>query len=159
MRACNLNKTLFFLLTFYFLLSCGYQPILNKENQKFSIVKFTLEGNKRLSGLLKNNLITSKKEENKLNLTIKSNKKTAVDNKSETGKILQYAVSVEFDIVAVSNVDNKIVFSRVYSRRLIYSASDVYLDTMNQEKKVVGSIIESFASEIQIWLNSIYQEQ
>ena len=42
---------------------------------KFTITKFTLEGNKRLGGLLKNNLITTKKEENRLTLTIKSNKK------------------------------------------------------------------------------------
>ena len=78
MRAYKFNKILFLVLTSYFLLSCGYQPILNKENQKFTINQFTLEGNKRLGGLLKNNLITAKKEENKLTLTIKSNKKTSI---------------------------------------------------------------------------------
>jgi len=157
MRAYKFNKILFLVLTSYFLLSCGYQPILNKESQKFTINQFTLEGNKRLGGLLKNNLITAKKEENKLTLTIKSNKKTSIADKSQTGKILTYAVTINFDITAVSNLDNKIIFSRVYSKKQNYAASDVYLDTLNTEKEVVKNMIETVANEIQIGLNSIYQ--
>ena len=159
MRAYKFNKILFLVLTSYFLLSCGYQPILNKENQKFTINQFTLEGNKRLGGLLKNNLITAKKEENKLTLTIKSNKKTSIADKSQTGKILTYAVTINFDITAVSNPDNKIIFSRVYSKKQNYAASDVYLDTLNTEKEVVKNMIETVANEILIGLNSIYQEK
>jgi len=155
----KLNKILFFVLTSYFLLSCGYQPILNKENQKFTISKFILEGNKRLGGLLKNNLITSKKEENKLTLTIKSSKKISIANKSQTGKILTYTVTVNFDITATNNSDNKIMFSRVYTQKQNYGASDVYLDTINSEKEMLKTIIESVANEIQIGLNSIYQEK
>ena len=159
MRTYKFNKILFLLLTFYFLLSCGYEPILNKENQKFTITEFTLEGNKRLGGLLRNNLVTPKKEENKLALTIKSNKKTNITDKSQTGKILTYGVTVNFDITAVSNTDNKIVFSKVYSRQQNYGASNVYLDTLNTEKEVIKNMIESVANEIQIGLNSIYQEK
>tara|TARA_B100000929_G_scaffold290062_1_gene282434 strand:+ start:2603 stop:3085 length:483 start_codon:yes stop_codon:yes gene_type:complete len=160
MRTYNkLNKILFFVLTSYFLLSCGYQPILNKENQKFTISEFILEGNKRLGGLLKNNLITSKKEENKLVLTIKSSKKTSIANKSQTGKILTYAVTINFDITATNNADNKIMFSRVYTQKQNYGASDVYLDTINSEKEVIKTIIESVANKMQIGLNSIYQEK
>tara|TARA_Y100000590_G_C15420980_1_gene901400 strand:- start:298 stop:777 length:480 start_codon:yes stop_codon:yes gene_type:complete len=153
------SKILLFLLTFSFLLSCGYQPLLNKENQKFNIEGFEFEGNRRLGGLLKNNLIiTNRKEENNLTLTIKSNKKVSVSNKSETGKILQYAVNVNFNITAVSDLDNKIVLSKVYSRKQNYSASDIHLDTLNSEKKIVESMVESVASQILIELNSIYQE-
>ena len=63
------------IITSYFIWGCGYQPILKKENQKFSISKFNLEGNKRLSGFLKNNLIVVKKNKNSLVLNIKSEKK------------------------------------------------------------------------------------
>ena len=151
---------LFLCLMFFFItISCGYQPILNKENQKFTISEFILEGNKRLGGLLKNNLITSKKEENKLVLTIKSSKKTSIANKSQTGKILTYAVTINFDITATNNADNKIMFSRVYTQKQNYGASDVYLDTINSEKEVVKTIIESVANKMQIGLNSIYQEK
>ena len=61
MKNFKLNKIFFLIIVINLLLSCGYQPILNKDNQNFSISKFNLEGNKRLGGLLKNNLISTKK--------------------------------------------------------------------------------------------------
>ena len=70
---------------------------------------------------------------------------------------MTYAVTINFDITAVSNLDNKIIFSRVYSKKQNYAASDVYLDTLNTEKEVVKNMIETVANEIQIGLNSIYQ--
>ncbi len=155
----KLNKTLFFLLTFCLLLSCGYQSILNKENQRFSITTFVLEGNKRLSGILKNNLITTKKRENNLTLTIKTTKKNKISNKSETGKVLQYAVSVNFEITAVNNRDQAIILAQVYSKKQNYAASSVHLDTLNNERKVVENMIESVANEILIELSSTYQEK
>ena len=159
MKTYKLNKILSLLLTFCFLLSCGYEPVLKKENQNFTITEFTLEGNRRLGGLLRNNLITAKKERNKLALTIKSSKKTSVTDKSQTGKILTYSVTASFDITAISNIDGKIIFSKIYSRKQNYAASEVYLDTLNNEKEIVKTMIESVASEIQIGLNSIYVEK
>ena len=66
MKYYKLSKILMLIITSYFIWGCGYQPILNEENQKFSISQFNLEGNKRLSGLLKNNLIVVKKNKNSL---------------------------------------------------------------------------------------------
>jgi len=157
MRIEKINKKLTFLLFFCFLMNCGYQPLLNKENQKFGITEFYLEGNKRLGGILKNNLITAKKEENNLALNIKASKKNDVSNKSETGKIIQYSVGVNFEITVVSDKTKEVILARVYSRKQNYAASSLHLDTLNSEKKVVENMIESIASEILIGLNSIYK--
>ena len=99
----KLRKIFMLIISSYFIWSCGYQPILNKENQRFSISEFNLEGNKRLGGLLKNNLIIPKGNKNSLILNIKSEKKTAVSNKSQTGKILTYALTLNFEINASKN--------------------------------------------------------
>ena len=154
MKNFKLNKIFLFVTSIYLLLSCGYQPILNKDNQNFSISKFNLEGNKRIGGLLKNNLISVKKAVNVIELDIKSEKKTAVSNKSETGKILTYSITLIFEISASSN--KNVLFTRVFTKSQNYSASDVHSDTLNNEKKVVESLIESIASELQIELNSIF---
>ena len=159
MKKLKINKILLILFSCFYLLSCGYQPILNKENQKFSIKEFELKGNKRLSGLLRNNLITTKKESNNLKLIIKSDKKTSISNKSETGKILQYSVNVNFEITVEEYEGSEIIISKIYSRQKNYSASSIYLDTLNNEKKVVESMIDSIATEILVELNSIYKEK
>ena len=154
MKKLKLKKIFIFVISINLLLSCGYQPILNKENQNFSITKFNLEGNKRISGLLKNNLISAKKAVNLIELNIKSEKKTAVSNKSQSGKILTYSITLTFEVAASEN--KNVLFTKVFTKSQNYSASDVHSDTLNNEKKVVESLIESIASEIQIELNSIF---
>ena len=154
MKNFKFNKIFFFVLSINLLLSCGYQPILNKDNQKFSISKFNLEGNKRIGGLLKNNFISAKKALNVIELDIKSEKKTSVSNKSQSGRILTYSITLMFEITASDN--KNILFTKVFTKSQNYSASDVHSDTLNNEKKVVESLIESIASELQIELNSIF---
>ena len=154
MKNFKFNKIFFFVLSINLLLSCGYQPILNKDNQNFSISKFNLEGNKRISGLLKNNLISTKKALNVIELNIKSEKKTAVSNKSLSGKVLTYSITLTFEVTASDN--ENILYNKVYTKSQNYYAADVHSDTLNNEKKVVESLIESIASELQIELNSIF---
>ena len=155
MRYFKFSKILMFIITSYFILGCGYQPILNEENQKFSISQFNLEGNKRLGGLLKNNLIVVKKNKNSLVLDIKSEKKTVVANKSQTGKVLSYALTLNFEISASKNKD--IIYSKVFTKTQNYNAADVHSGTLNNEKKLVETLIESIANDLLIELNSIYQ--
>ena len=153
MKKFKLNKILLFLISINLLLSCGYKPIL-KDTQNFSISKFNLEGNKRIAGLLKNNLISVKNAVNEIELNIKSEKRTAVSNKSPSGKILIYSITLTFEITASNN--NNVLFTKVFTKSQNYSASDVHSDTLNNEKKVVESLIENIASELQIELNSIF---
>ena len=154
MKKFKLNKIFFFAVFINLLLSCGYQPILNKASQNYSISEFNLEGNKRIAGLLKNNLISAKNASNIIELNIKSEKKTAVSNKNQSGKILTYSITLTFEITASNN--KNVLFTKVFTKSQNYSASDVHSNTLNNEKKVVESLIVSVASELQIELNSIF---
>ena len=149
----KLRKIVILIIASYFILSCGYQPILNKDSQRFSIAEFNFEGNKRLGCLLKNNLIIPKGNENSLILNVESQKKTAVSNKSQTGKVLTYALTLNFEITAKR--ENNILFSKIYTKTQNYAAADVHSDTLNNEKKLVEILIESIANELLIELNSI----
>ena len=155
MKYYKFSKILILIITSYFMWGCGYQPILNEENQKFSISQFNLEGNKRLSGLLKNNLIVVKKNKNSLVLNIKSEKKNVVANKSQTGKVLSYALTLNFEISASKN--KNIIYSKVFTKTQNYNAADIHSGTLNNEKKLVETLIETIANELLIELNSIYQ--
>ena len=154
MKKFELNKIFIFAAVINLLLGCGYQPILNKDNQDFSVSKFNLEGNKRIAGLLRNNLISARNASNVIELDIKSEKKTAVSNKNQSGKILTYSITLTFEIAASDN--ENVLFTKVFTKSQNYSASDVHSDTLNNEKKVLESLIESIASELQIELNSIF---
>ena len=51
----------------------------------------------------------------------------------------------------------RILFTKVFTKSQNYSASDLYSDTLNNKKKVVESLVESIAGELQIELNSIFK--
>ena len=132
MRYNKFSKILMLIITSYFIWGCGYQPILNEENQKFSISQFNLEGNKRLSGLLKNNLIVVKKNKNSYVLNIKSEKKNVVANKSQTGKVLSYALTLNFEISASKN--KNIIYSKVFTKTQNYNTSLFYTSPSPRDK-------------------------
>ena len=72
-----------------------------------------------------------------------------------TGKIINYSLTLEFEISA-SNTSNVAVFSKVYTKTKNYPSSDLYSDTLNNEKKLVENITETVASELQNDLNSMF---
>ena len=155
MKYLKFTKILLFVSIFYLSSNCGYQPLFNKDSQLFSISRYNLEGNKRISGLLKNSLITFKKDENPLILNISSKKRTTIADKALTGKIINYALTLEFEISA-SNTSNIVIFSKVYTKTKNYPSSNLYSDTLNNEKKLVENITETVASELQNDLNSMF---
>ena len=155
MKYLKLIKILLFVSIFYLSSNCGYQPLFDTDSQLFSISRYNLEGNKRISGLLKNSLITFKKDENPLILNISSKKRTTIADKALTGKIINYALTLEFEISA-SNTSNIVIFSKVYTKTKNYPSSDLYSDTLNNEKKLVENITETVASELRNDLNSMF---
>ena len=76
-------------------------------------------------------------------------------DKNLTGKVVNYALTLDFEISA-SNTSNNVIFSKVYTKTRNYASSDLHSDTLNNEKKLVESLTEAVASELQNDLNSIF---
>ena len=162
MTSCKLYKILFcfcFILFLSFLSSCGYQSLLNENSKKFSIKSFNIEGNKRLAQILKNNLISSKNKSNNLILNINARKNRSITHKDSTGKIIEYNLKISFDLTAVESVSRRKVLSKTFTLDSNYKASDLYMDTVNREKKITNELIESIATQILTNLSLIYGEK
>ena len=162
MTSCKLYKTLlcsFFLLLLSFLSSCGYQSLLNENSKKFGIKSFNIEGNKRLAQILKNNLVSSRSESNNLILNINARKDRSIAHKDSTGKIIKHNLKISFDLTATESISRKQVLSKTFALEGNYKASDLYLDTLNREKKVIDELIESIATQILTDLSLAYGEK
>ena len=162
MTSCKLYKTLLyfhFILFLSFLSSCGYQSLLNENSKKFGIKSFNIEGNKRLAQILKNNLISSKNKSNNLILNINARKNRSITHKDSTGKIIEYNLKISFDLTAVESVSRRKVLSKTFTLDSNYKASDLYMDTVNREKKITNELIESIATQILTNLSLIYGEK
>ena len=162
MTSCKLYKTLlcsFFLLFLSFLSSCGYQSLLNENSKKFGIKSFNIEGNKRLAQILKNNLVSSGNKSNNLILDINARKNRSITHKDSTGKIIEYNLKISFDLTATESVSRKKVLSKTFTLNNNYKASNLYLDTLNHEKKITNELIESIATQILTNLSLAYEEK
>ena len=162
MTSCKLYKTLlcfYFILFLSFLSSCGYQSLLNENSKKFGIKSFNIEGNKRLGQILKNNLVSSKNKSNNLILDISARKNRSIAHKDSAGKITEYNLKISFDLTATESVSRKKVLSKTFTLDDNYKASDLYLDTLNREKKIVNELTELIATQILTDLSLAYGEK
>ena len=162
MTSCKLYKTLlcFYCIVFLsFLSNCGYQSLLNENSKKFSIKSFNIEGNKRLAQILKNNLVGPKNKSNNLILDINARKNRSITHKDSTGKIVEYNLEISFDLTATESVSRKQVLSKTFTLDSNYQASDLYIDTLNREKKIINELIESIATQILTDLSLAYGEK
>ncbi len=159
MTNCKLYKTLlcfYFILFLSFLSSCGYQPLLNESSKKFSIKSFNIEGNKRLGQILKNNFISSRNKSNNLILDINARKERSIAHKDSTGKIIEYNLKISFDLTATESVSRKKILSKTFTLDSNYKTSDLYLDTLNREKKIINELTEIIAAQILTDLSLTY---
>ena len=162
MTSYKLYKTLlcfYFILFLSFLSSCGYLSLSNENSKKFGINNFNIEGNKRLAQILKNNLVSSRSESNNLILNINARKDRSIAHKDSTGKIIKYNLKISFDLTATESISRKQVLSKTFALEGNYKASDLYLDTLNREKKVIDELIESIATQILTDLSLAYGEK
>ena len=162
MTNCKLYKTLlcfYFILFLSFLSSCGYQSLLNENSKKFGIKSFNIEGNKRLGQILKNNLVSSKNKSDNLILDVNARKNRSIAHKDSTGKIIEYNFKISFDLTATESVSRKKVLSKTFALDSNYKASDLYLDTLNREKKIINELTEVIAVQILTDLSLVYGEK
>ena len=160
MTSCKLYKTLlcFYLILFLsFLSGCGYQPLFNENSKKFGIKSFYIDGNKRLAQILKNNLVSSKNKSNNLILDINARKNRSIAHKDSTGKITEYNLKISFDLTATESVSRKKVLSKTFTLDSNYKASDLYIDTINREKKIINELTERIATQILTDLALVYR--
>ncbi len=159
MTNCKLYKTLlcfYFILFLSFLSGCGYQSLLNENSEKFGIKSFNIEGDKRLGQILKNHFISSKNKSNNLILDINARKNRSITHKDSTGKVIEYNLKISFDLTATESVSRKKILSKTFTLDSNYKTSDLYLDTLNREKKIINELTEIIAAQILTDLSLTY---
>jgi hypothetical protein len=162
MTSYKLYKTLlcfYFILFLSFLSSCGYQSLLNENSKKFGIKSFNIEGNKRLGQILKNNLVSSKNKSDNLILDVNARKNRSIAHKDSSGKIIEYNFKISFDLTATESVSRKKVLSKTFTLDSNYKTSDLYIDTINREKKIINELTERIAAQILTDLALAYREK
>ena len=134
--------------------SCGYSR-LNDQSSEFKFNSIEINGDKRLSYILKNNLNLLSKPESKksydllINLT---NSKTS-KIKDATGKTTRFNMVLNGELVLTD--DNKVVKNRLFTVNNDYDVSNNHSYTIRNEKNSIQNNIDLLSEEITKYIRLI----
>jgi len=134
--------------------SCGYSR-LNDQSNEFKFNSIEINGDKRLSYIIKNNLNLLSKPESKksydLLINLTSSKISKI--KDTTGKTTRFNVVLNGDLKLTDN--NKVVKNRSFIVSNDYDVSNNHSDTIRNEKNSIQNNIDSLSEEITKYIQLI----
>ena len=134
--------------------SCGYSR-LNDQSNEFKFNSIEINGDKRLSFILKNNLNLLSNPESKksydLLINLTSSKTSKI--KDTTGKTSRFNVILNGDLKLTDN--NKVVKNKSFAVSNDYDVSNNHSDTIRNEKNSIQNNIDSLSEEITKYIQLI----
>lgn len=128
---------------------CNYKPLFDQDQLKsFAVKSYETNGDKRVAQVLVNKLSIVRDKSGKFNIIIFAKKETNIANKSSSGKILEYSVTLNYDVKVKNNITSEIIYSKNVSNTQNYKSSKLYSESKNREKKIVENISGIVASQI-----------
>ena len=149
-------KKITIIISFFLLLSCGYEPIFSSSKGNFSITEIELLGKKKIGSKIKKNLNIYKNVENKnifYSLKIDSSKKKKIVSKDAKGDPKIFEIQVRVDLTILEN--NKIKNKKIFKESFTYNNSTDKFSLNQYEKNIKENLTEKIIEKIIIYLYSI----
>ena len=149
MRYKNLKKEFFLIIIFIFIFNCNYKPLLNNDQLKqLKFHQIETSGNKRIAQIIVNKLNIVKDKKGVFVISVNGKKSVDIANKSVTGKILNYSITLECDVEIKNSLSGKILYTKKITNSQNYKASSMYSDTVSKEKKIIEDVSSLMAKQI-----------
>ena len=150
------SKKITIIISFFLLLSCGYEPIFSSSKANFSITEIKLFGKKNVGSKIKKNLNIYKNVKNKsifYSLKINSDQKQNIISRDAKGdpKIFEMQISVDLTLLENNKTKNKKNFKESFT----YNNSTNKFDLKQYEKNIEDNLIKKITSKITLYLYSI----
>ena len=150
-------KNLKYLFIFFFLLSCGYTPIYQTDqNSKIRLDMINYSGDKKLGRSITKGIerLKNNKSDNIYDLNLIGSKKEGVASKDKKGNISTYKMLIEVDFNLESKENNKI-FSKKFIKETTYNSMNNKFELSQYELNLEKNMISQILQDINIYLNII----
>ena len=150
-------KNLKYLFIFFFLLSCGYTPIYQTDqNSKIRLDIINYSGDKKLGRSITKGIerLKNNKSDNIYDLNLIGSKKESVASKDKKGNISTYKMLIEVDFNLESKENNKI-FSKKFIKQTTYNSMNNKFELSQYELNLEKNMISQILQDINIYLNII----
>ena len=148
-----IKKTVFALLLFLFINSCGYNPIyINKENN-FSLTSISTEDKKRVTYKIKNRLSKYVGLQNKMfsfKILLGSNEKIRTTSKDEKGNPKTFEIRISVNLLVE---ENDVTLKKEFVEIFTYQNKSNKFDLKKYKNEISDNLIEKIILDIDDYLN------
>ena len=146
-------KKIFLFISFFLLISCGYQPIFSSKDSNFLIKEINFDINDKISLQIKNglNYLTFVEEYTKVyKLKLNSTKITETTSKDQKGNSLAYKSTVNTNLKIFSS--NELIKEVNISKSFNYKNISNKFNLKEYEKIIEKNLIDKITKDITIIL-------
>ncbi|WP_075522917.1 hypothetical protein [Candidatus Pelagibacter communis] len=147
-----MNK--FIILSFFLIVSCGYQPIyVNKNLTEKEYYKITLEGDENINKKIINSLSLKVNEfDNNLNsLSLKTSFEESVTSKNSKGQIESYKSQITLNLIISKKEKN--ILNKTFIEQFSYSNKDNKFELVNYQEEVKDNLINKIIEDVILHIN------
>ena len=145
-----------FIIIFFFISACGYQPIykVDKELIKIKIKEVKFGGDKEISKEVFSKLPFTIEEKNEdLNtLIIESRKIISETSKNSKGQVISYRTSLNINL-KFNNSENKIITEKKLKKEFSYNTKKDKFKLKRYQKQIEKDLIDKISKELIIFFN------
>ena len=138
-----------YLIIFINIDSCvGYKPIFDSTNIQFKIINHSIEGNKKLGNKIYTKLYNLSKsnknnpEAKDVDIIIKVSKDKSSTAKNDAGKIIEYKINLNSQIIIKDYVTNLENLNQNFNSYASYKVQDQYSETVKLEDKTIENLLD-----------------
>ena len=139
---------------FFFITSCGYQPIyINKDSSDLIFNKVELIGDKEINRRIVSFIsIKEDRNEEQLNdLLLISREDIVETSKDSKGRVATLKTTVEIKLVL--SKENKIIQERIFNESFSYNNKSNKFDLVKYQNEVKNNLIDKIIEQINIFLS------
>ena len=149
----NKTKHYIFILFLFFLSSCGYKAVLNKQNYQFSIKVDKINGDQKINSQIINNFEKIKENEKKYYLSLSSNKEKIGITKGLKGdpSIFELIINVNYTV----KKEGEILINNKLNKKTTYNNITDKFELENYEKTIVDNLVSEISDNIMLSISNI----
>ena len=158
-----MNKILNLITLFIFLIflndCAGYKPIFKTSNLEFQIVDYSIKGDKVLGRQIYSQLYNlSKSNKNNVNaqevdISIEISKDKIATTKSNTGKILQYKITLNTRVIVNNYITKNNILNQTFTSFTSYQVQSRHSETIQLENTSIENLINKTYQDLLIILS------
>ena len=151
----KIYKLNYLILSFFFIVSCGYQPLYSNKATNFYIYKINSFGDKKINKALINKLeiYRDKNSNKKIELEINSKINKTTTSKDTKGNPKTFRIEIISQIKVIK--EEKINLDKIFSKSANYNNSSIKFELNQYEENLKINLIDKISEDIVSYLQKL----